>query len=91
MSEQREIPPEWVTRGKTIRQLIKELQTFEDQDLEVRMSVDDGETFRCISLVTRQNKPDGYFCGLINCETETYYPDLKAVITDKSVRPSDEH
>lgn len=70
MSEQREISPEWEIRGKTIRQLIKELQTFDDQDLEVRMSVDDGKTFRCISLVTRQNKLGGYFCGLINCETE---------------------
>jgi len=36
--------PEWVTRGKTIRQLIKELESFENQDLEVRLSLDDGDT-----------------------------------------------
>ena len=60
--------PEWVTRGKTIRQLIKELQTFEDQDLEVKISLDDGESFKCISLVTRENTNGTYFCGLTNCE-----------------------
>ena len=60
--------PEWVTRGKTIRQLIKELQTFDDQDIEVRISVDDGETFKCISIVTRERQEGGYFCGLANSE-----------------------
>lgn len=29
---------DWRTCGKTIRQLIRELQTFENQDLEVRIS-----------------------------------------------------
>ena len=60
--------PEWVTRGKTIRQLIEELQSFSDQNLEVKISTDDGATFKCISLVTRQNKDGGHFCGLKNCE-----------------------
>ena len=69
MSANDQKPPAWVTRGKTIRQLIKELQTFEDQDMEVRISVDDGETFRCISIVGRHNKLGGHFCGLVNCES----------------------
>ena len=43
--------PEWVIRGKSIRQLITELQSFENQDLEIRISVDGGETDKCISLV----------------------------------------
>jgi hypothetical protein len=64
--------PEWITRGKSIRQLIKELQTFEDQDLEVRISLDDGNTHKPISLVGRQYivQPDGleYFCLLVNSE-----------------------
>ena len=60
--------PAWVIKGKTIRQLIEELKTFENQDLEVRISVDDGATFRCISLVTKQNKLGGHFCALVNCE-----------------------
>lgn len=60
--------PEWVTRGKTIKQLIKELQTFENQNLEVKISTNDGETFRCISLVGKHREKDVEFCGLENCE-----------------------
>lgn len=45
--------PEWVTRGKTIRELIQELRTFEDQDLEVRISLDSGDTHAPVSLVGR--------------------------------------
>ena len=56
--------PESVTKGKTIRQLIKELQTFENQDLEVQISLDEGETCKPIRLVGR----DGDYCLLMNCE-----------------------
>ncbi|WP_444904238.1 hypothetical protein ACJJIU_03835 [Microbulbifer sp. CnH-101-E] len=56
--------PEWVTRGKSIKGLIKELQSFEDQDLEVRLSIDGGDTHHCISLV---GKVDGK-AVLMNCE-----------------------
>ena len=31
--------PEWIGRGKTVAQLIQELHSFEDQSLEVRISV----------------------------------------------------
>jgi hypothetical protein len=57
--------PEWKSRGKTIAGLIRELQSFEDQSLEVRISVDDGDTTYPISLVA---KLDGR-CLLINCES----------------------
>ncbi len=60
----KKLHPEWVTRGKTIRQLIKELLTLENQDLEVRISLDCGETHRCVSSV---GKRDGY-CVLDNSE-----------------------
>jgi len=62
--------PDWVIRGKTIKQLISELKTFENQDMEVRISIDDGNSFRPISLVTCEHTDDeaGRFCGLINCE-----------------------
>lgn len=60
--------PDWVNRGKTISQLIEELKSFSDQDLEVRLSLDDGESFKPISLVVRQGSPGKYFCGLVNCE-----------------------
>ncbi|WP_213766656.1 hypothetical protein [Caballeronia sp. dw_19] len=56
--------PEWIYRGKSIRGLIQELQTFEDLDLEVKISIDDGNTRKPISLVVRS---DGQcllkFCG----------------------------
>lgn len=59
--------PNWVTRGKTISQLIQELQSFENQDLEVRISFDvDGATHKPISLVGKY----GDYCILVNCESE---------------------
>lgn len=60
--------PEWVTLGKTIRQLIKELQTFDNQDLEVKISTDGGDTFKCISLVVKGHESGTQICGLKNCE-----------------------
>jgi len=56
--------PEWVTRGKTIRGLIAELNSFENQELEVRISLDCGETHRPISLVGKFGK----YCVLLNAE-----------------------
>jgi hypothetical protein len=57
--------PEWITKGKSITQLIKELGSFEDQTLEVRLTFDGGETHKPISILTRR---DGYamieYCGL---------------------------
>jgi hypothetical protein len=57
--------PEWVTKGKNITQLIKELGTFEDQNLEVRLTFDGGTTHKPISILTRR---DGFammeYCGL---------------------------
>lgn len=58
--------PEWITRGKSIRSLIEELSSAEDQDLEVRISLDGGDTHKCISLV---GKIDGKLV-LMNCENE---------------------
>lgn len=43
--------PEWITRGKTIEGLIRELQSFSDPTREVRISLDGGATHHCISLV----------------------------------------
>jgi hypothetical protein len=57
--------PEWINKGKSITQLIKELGSFEDQTLEVRLTFDGGETHKPISILTRR---DGYamieYCGL---------------------------
>jgi hypothetical protein len=55
--------PDWMTKGKTIAGLIRELGTFDDQELEVRISTDGGVTTHPISLVGRQ---DGA-CVLMRC------------------------
>jgi len=58
--------PEWTSRGKTISQLIRELQSFENQELEVRISFDAGASSLPISLVTKR---DGKFAVLENHQT----------------------
>jgi len=57
--------PEWVGKGKTIRQLIKELQIFQNLDTEVRISLDDGGSHKAISLVEKE----GSYCLLVNSES----------------------
>ncbi|MFJ3005924.1 hypothetical protein [Pseudomonas fluorescens] len=59
-----EITPDWVGRGRTIKQLIVELQSFENQNLLVEISTDDGMTKKPISLVVKS----GDTCVLVNCE-----------------------
>lgn len=54
-----------MSRGKTVAQLIAELRSFEDQGLEVRLSVDGGATSVPISLVSKR----GVVALLENCET----------------------
>ena len=56
--------PAWVVRGKTIRQLIIELQSFVNQDMFVEISLDGGNTHKPISLV----KKSGQICLLVNSE-----------------------
>lgn len=60
--------PDWITRGKTVRQLIQELQSFENQDLEVQISIDGGENSKCISLVKKSNG----MAVLVNYESNEY-------------------
>jgi hypothetical protein len=52
--DQRE--PAWVFKGKTIRNLIEELQSFENQELEVRISVDAGDSHHAISMLRKQRE-----------------------------------
>lgn len=65
MTTESTVQPAWVVQGKTIRQLIKELQSFENQDLFVEISLDGGDTHKPISLV----KKAGQTCLLVNSET----------------------
>ena len=59
------INPEWTSKGKTVAQLIEELRTFEDQQMEVRISLDEGGTSFPISLV---GKLSGRYAVLMNCQ-----------------------
>lgn len=55
--------PNWISQGKTIKDLIEELQTFDDQDLEVQISVNDGKIRKPISLVKKSHG----CCVLVYC------------------------
>lgn len=57
--------PDWTSRGKSVLQLIEELRTFEDQGMEVRISIGGGATSVPISLV---GKSEGKFVVLKNCQ-----------------------
>jgi len=54
----------WEGRGKTISGLIKELKSFENQEMEIRISIDGGDTSLPISLVGKF----GDVGVLLNCE-----------------------
>jgi hypothetical protein len=47
--------PDWTSKGKTVADLIRELLSFEDQEMEVRISLDGGDTSLPISLVGKSN------------------------------------
>ncbi len=49
--------------GRTIRELIEELKTFENQELEVRLSIDDLVSNKPISIVGKNNN----YCMLVYC------------------------
>ncbi|WP_457424173.1 hypothetical protein [Roseateles sp. P5_E7] len=55
----------WFGKGRTVAQLIEELRSFEDQGLEVRISIDGGATSLPVSLAA---KVDGQFALLKNCQ-----------------------
>lgn len=60
--------PEWTSRGESVAQRIRELHTFEDQEMEVRISLDNGDTSLPISLIGKSNDK---FALLMNCQDET--------------------
>lgn len=60
----------WTGEGKTIAGLIEELQSFEDQTLEVRISFDGGETSLPISLVGKSLSEGRPYATLRTCQEE---------------------
>ncbi|MQP39529.1 hypothetical protein CQ059_01725 [Brucella pseudogrignonensis] len=55
---------DWNIKGKSIRDLIKELESFDDQGLIVKISIDGGKTVKPISLIGKVNGE----CVLLNLE-----------------------
>lgn len=49
----------WEDRQKTIRELIDELKSFENQDLVVAVTADEGNTFNFVKLVSKGFEIDG--------------------------------
>ena len=56
---------EWGEKYKSIAQVIKELNTFEDQELMVMVSSDGGETLRPVKLLGKEfDKDNKAYCTL---------------------------
>ncbi len=55
---------QWGAASKNISQVIKELQTFEDQQLTVMVSSDGGNTFKPVKLVGKGFANDETYCTL---------------------------
>jgi hypothetical protein len=58
---------DYTGRGKTVAGLIEELKTFENQQLEVRISIDGGETSLPISII---GKSENKYALIINCQDD---------------------
>jgi len=56
---------EWSTKEKSIAQIIKELNTFEDQELTVMVSSDGGKTLMPVKLLGKEfDKDNKAYCTL---------------------------
>lgn len=55
---------EWEERQKKISQLIEELKTFEDQDLIVVVTDNEGKTFKTVKLVSKGFDGKTVYCVL---------------------------
>lgn len=66
MKKEKQYPP-YVTMGKTVRQLIKELLTFENLDVEARISMDAGKTHKPISILHNR---DCKYALIVNSEVK---------------------
>lgn len=60
-----DLKADYTSRGKTVAGLIKKLKTFENQQLEVRISIDGGKTSLPISII---RKSENQYALIINCQ-----------------------
>ena len=77
--------PEWVYRGKSIRQLIKELRTFEDQNRTMLISINCGDSFFAVDLVKR-SEASYLICNDPEITTEVKKENIDRITHGKSVR-----
>lgn len=54
----------WEDRQKSISQVIRELKTFEDQELLVVVTDDEGKTFKTVKLVSKGFDGSKVYCAL---------------------------
>lgn len=54
----------WEDREKSIAQVIEELKSFEDQNLVVMVTDDEGQSFRTVKLVSKGFDGDKVYCAL---------------------------
>lgn len=55
---------DWGAISKSIEQVIKELKTFEDQELIVMVSDDGGETLKPVKLIGKEFQGEEPYCTL---------------------------
>ena len=55
---------EWEDREKSIAQVIEELKSFEDQELIVMVTDDEGQSFKTVKLVSKGFDGDKVYCAL---------------------------
>ncbi|MDO4796046.1 MAG: hypothetical protein Q4A28_08940 [Brachymonas sp.] len=56
--------PAWEERQKSITQVIRELKSFEDQELIVAVTDDEGQTFKTVKLISKGFDGDKVYCAL---------------------------
>lgn len=54
----------WEERQKSITQLIQELKTFEDQELLVVVTDNEGKSFKTVKLVSKGFDGERVYCAL---------------------------
>jgi hypothetical protein len=55
---------QWGAANKKVSQVIKELHTFEDQELTVMVSSDGGQTFKPVKLIGKGFANNETYCTL---------------------------
>ncbi|MDO4907222.1 hypothetical protein [Neisseria sp.] len=55
---------EWEDRKKSISEVIQEMEAFEDKELVVVVTGDEGKTFKTVKLISKGFEDDKVYCAL---------------------------